>query len=278
MAKNLPLFITPAQLDAARQRSDVQLVAVADADTHAQLRIPGSLRVALTDFVTSRPPVAGLLPDDDTLARVFGAAGLSSDAHIVAYDHVVGTQAARLLYTLHTIGHEATSILDGGLNAWRADGFDLDRGEITPPAPGTFEITPNAQRIGDRGWISEHLDDDDLCIIDVRSAAEYVGSDVRSARGGHIPGAIHFDWRELLQSDGRLKPETELRAIVAEHGISPENASVSYCQSHMRSSFTYLVLRLLGHDKARGYPGAWSDWGNRDDTSVSTSAPGAEDR
>lgn len=273
MADNLPIFISPAQLDEARQRPDVQVVAVADAEHYARVRIPGALHIRAADFVASEPPVAGLLPDADTLARVFSAAGLRNDAHIVAYDHGQFTPAARLLYTLHAMGHEAISLLDGGLEAWQTDGFELDSGDFRGPTPANFQVAQQSRRIADHDWIRHHLEDADSQFIDVRSAAEYGGTDVRSAHGGHIPGAILLDWRELLGPDGRLKPEAELRALLASRGITAETESVLYCQSHMRSSFTYLVFLMLGHTRVRGYPGAWSDWGNREDTPISTADP-----
>lgn len=273
MTTQLPVFIEPAQLNDVLEDADIQVVAVADAAAHAQARIPGALQLQLADIVAAQPPIVGLLPPGDMLAQALAAAGLRDDAHIVAYDHGGGTEAARLLYTLLAAGHDAVSLLDGGINAWLADGFELDGGMSDAPAAGHFDIHWQDGRIADHDWITAHLDDGNTRIVDVRSAAEYAGADVRSARGGHVPGAIHLDWREFLQADGRLKPEAELQAIVAAHGITPGNDSVMYCQSHMRSSFTFLVLRLLGHDKVRGYPGAWSDWGNRSDTAVETGSP-----
>src|SRR5699024_166198 len=141
---------------------------------------------------------------------------------------------------------------------------------LEPPAAGRFEVHWQHELIADHLWIEAHLEDDDVQVIDVRSAEEYSGVDARSARGGHVPGAIHFDWRHLLQNNGRLKPEAELREVLAGNGISADKDSVLYCQTHMRSSYALLVLRLLGFTRTRGYPGAWSDWGNRDDTPVAT--------
>lgn len=270
MASDLPLFIQPAQLDVVLERDDVQIVAVADAAPHAQSRIPGALQIQLRDFVAGEPPIAGLLPTDNALAEAFAAAGLRDDAHIVTYDLSNGTQAARLAYTLLAVGHEAVSVLDGGLNAWLDDDYDLESGMFAPPRTGNLRIQRQDARIADHDWIRAHLDDPDVQLIDVRSADEYSGAEARSARGGHIPGALHLDWRELLKDDGRLKPEAELRDILAAHGIATDKQTVLYCQSHMRSAFAFLVLKLLGNDRGRGYPGAWSDWGNRNDTPVET--------
>jgi thiosulfate/3-mercaptopyruvate sulfurtransferase len=43
---------------------------------------------------------------------------------------------------------------------------------------------------------------------------------------------------------------------------------VTHCQSHHRSSLSWLVMELLGYRHPRGYHGSWGEWGNRDDTPV----------
>jgi thiosulfate/3-mercaptopyruvate sulfurtransferase len=30
----------------------------------------------------------------------------------------------------------------------------------------------------------------------------------------------------------------------------------------------YVALRALGYPRVKGYPGSWSDWGNRGDTPI----------
>ncbi len=268
MSAKLPVFVDADSLNAVIGDPDVQIVAVDSPRDYAQVHIPGALQIAMTDFTTSAPPVAGLLPDTERLAEAFSDAGLRNDAHIVAYDRAGDSQAARLLYTLDVMGHSAISLLDGGLAAWHQAGLTLENG---PPQHGasSFKVERQADGIADREWIRAHLNDDDVAFLDVRSAPEYAGTDVRSARGGHIPGAINLDWNLLKGDDGRLRPRSELLKIVADHDIESERDIVNYCQSHMRSSYTYLVLKHLGFDKVRGYPGAWSDWGNATDTPVS---------
>ena len=270
MTAKLPLFVDAERLRAAIDEPDIQVVAVDSARDYAQAHIPGALQIAASDFITSAPPVAGLLPDSERLAEAFSDAGLRNDAHIVAYDRAGDAQAARLLYTLDAMGHGAISLLDGGLAARHHAGLALDAG---PPQAGasSFAVERQDDRIADRDWIMAHLDDADVAFLDVRSAAEYAGADVRSARGGHIPGAINLDWNLLKGDDGRLRPRSELLQLIADHDIESERDVVNYCQSHMRSSYTYLVLKYLGFDKVRGYPGAWSDWGNATDTPVNDS-------
>jgi thiosulfate/3-mercaptopyruvate sulfurtransferase len=107
-------------------------------------------------------------------------------------------------------------------------------------------------------------------LVDARSEAEFTGRQRFSSRGGHIPGAIHWDWMEMMDRERnlRLKPEQELLAELERRGIAKEDQVVAYCQTHHRSSLTYVALKYLGLEKVRGYPGSWSDWGNRQDLTV----------
>ena len=105
----------------------------------------------------------------------------------------------------------------------------------------------------------------------MRSAAEYAGTDVRAAMGGHVPGARHLEWTRLLDADGRLLPDDELRERLAGVGLVPGRRAVVYCQTHQRSAVTWLALRHLGFDDVRALDGAWSVWGNRPDLPKETS-------
>ena len=53
-------------------------------------------------------------------------------------------------------------------------------------------------------------------------------------------------------------------------GISGDKPIITYCQSHHRSGFTYLVAKALGFKEVRAYDGSWSEWGNLPYTPVET--------
>jgi len=56
--------------------------------------------------------------------------------------------------------------------------------------------------------------------------------------------------------------------MLDELGLTQDKEIIVYCQSHHRSALSYLMLKYLGYKKVRGYPGSWSEWGNRTDTPV----------
>jgi len=105
----------------------------------------------------------------------------------------------------------------------------------------------------------------EIAILDTRSKGEYLGTQVRAARGGAIPGAVHIEWTDNLAPDGKFKSNDELRGMYAQAGITPDKEVISYCQGGYRAAHSYVALRLLGFPKVRNYLGSWKEWGDRMD-------------
>jgi thiosulfate/3-mercaptopyruvate sulfurtransferase len=215
----------------------------------------------------------GLLPNEDQLNTVFDAIGLTADTHVIAYDDEGGGRACRLLWTLEAIGHTNYSLLDGGIQDWMANNHEVTSKVVYPTPCDTGKennCTIIDNPVASQAYILEHLDDDGVVILDSRSSAEYTGQKAFAERGGHIPGAINWDWTEAMDKSQnlRLKPQAELTATLENLGISKDKMIITHCQTHHRSAHTYIVLKSLGYENIKGYPGSWSDWGNTANTPV----------
>lgn len=270
MNDHLPLLLEPAELAGLLgSRNDLLLVDLSKAETHAQYHLPGSVHLDYGRIMRMEKPRMGLLPDTAELEQVLGSVGIGPDTHVVALDDEGGGKAARLLWTLDTLGHTRYSLLDGGLVAWVNEGLPTDNQPVSP-TPATFTARPNPSVIADAASILDRLNDPQVCLFDNRSPAEYTGEKKFADRGGHIPGAINWDWIEAIDQNRhmRFKPLDELKATLVGLGVTPDKEVICYCQSHHRSAVVYVLLKILGYASLKGYPGAWSDWGNRDDTPV----------
>jgi len=200
---------------------------------------------------------------------LFSSLGLTREARIVAYDDEGGGHAARLLWSLAACGHQRYALLNGGLHAWANEGHPVQRESVTLAA-SDYSVSTNGEVVADRAYIEARLRDEGTRLLDCRSSREYTGADKRAARASHIPGAVNLDWTETMDMNRnlRLQPPETLRGRLAELGITPEREIITYCQTHHRSAHTWLVLKALGFERVRGYPGSWSDWGNQPDTPV----------
>ncbi|MGM0562785.1 MAG: sulfurtransferase [Pseudomonadota bacterium] len=264
----LPPIAEPGDLAQVLDQSGLIILDLRAEENYLHGHIPNALPFELGEIVQSEPPLGGLLPTEEQMSSALSRIGFTGNEHIVAVDDNGGPQAARLVWTLEAFGIDRASMINGGMAAWKAEIEAIDQTPETAE-PQDYRARYQGRNVLNRQDLMERLDDATLQIIDARSAGEYRGEDVRSARGGHIPGAIHLEWTELKDPcQLKFRPLNEIQAVLDHAGITRDKDCVAYCQTHMRSSVVCVALRALGYDRVMGYPGAWSDWGNCEDTPV----------
>ncbi len=200
---------------------------------------------------------------DSLFAQYMGELGVGDTTTVVAYDDQGGLWATRLWWVLDYYGHDGGKVLNGGWQEWQKAGLPTTK-EIPTVQKATFtaQANPNAVALAD--YVQKATSDPKVVILDARSLAEYQGSDVRAARGGHIPKAVNLEWtRALTTSEPRTwHSAEELRAMFEKAGVSPDKEVITYCQTGVRAAHALFTLRLLGYDHVRVYDGSWLEWGN----------------
>ena len=263
-APRLPLLIEPEQLEPCLADPAILVVDLSDPARYLAGHISGAVHLDYSDLIRAEPPAMGLLPREARLSAVLSRLGFTPERHVVAYDDEGNGRAGRLLWTLATLGHEHMSLLNGGILAWDAANGPLAL-QVHHPAQSMYRARfANPEVIADKDYILARLDQPDLVLLDTRTPAEYAGLVARAARGGHIPGAVNLNWADTMdrQRQLRFQPGSVLRKLFEWRGVTPDKEVIVYCQTHHRSAHTYCVLRYLGYPQVRGYPGAWSEWGN----------------
>jgi thiosulfate/3-mercaptopyruvate sulfurtransferase len=216
--------------------------------------LPGAVFADLdVDLSGPASPEAGRhpLPTPEAFAAAMGALGIGDDDVVVAYDDAGGINAARMVWMLRVLGHEA-ALLDGGLDA-----SPLEAGTAVRP-PATFTPAPWPP---DLLATPEDAADPANVTIDARQRERFDGTPhPADPRAGHIPGARSLDARDNLGPDGRLLGREALRERFKAVGIEPGSAVVSYCGSGVTSCHNLVVLEHAGLGRGRLYPGSWSQW------------------
>jgi len=225
-----------------------------------------------------------LIPTREETERILGSWRVGDGDRIVFYDDIgMNRQAIRgyWLLRLYRFPADRLHILDGGIEAWRRAG-----GETTRDLPG-------ADPAGDlRAPVTLGQRDEDLIatydqvlawsreaarpdgptrILDVRTAAEWVGTDLRAKRGGHIPGARQRCFVDLLTDEGTFREVDEMVSLVRASGADPAEIRATYCQGGVRAALVWFVLHeLAGFEGVRSYAGSWEEWGNRPESPIET--------
>ncbi|MFC1589616.1 sulfurtransferase [Pseudomonadota bacterium] len=266
----MPLLIEPNELDQLLDNPDVVIVDLCKAKQYAQAHIPGAHFVNYADIVHIEKPVMGLLPNAESFSTLISNLGINANTHVIAYDDEGGGCASRFIWTLQVFGHENASLLNGGLHSWANEGHRLSNEEPVKPKASGYSLSNTGKYTTDRDYIQQHLDDENTVLLDARSPAEFSGEKKFADKAGHIPGAILFEWTDAMDRNNnlRLLPEGVIEQRLEQLGITKDKEVICYCQSHHRSAYSCLVLRHLGYENVKGYPGSWSDWGNQADTPV----------
>ena len=184
--------------------------------------------------------------------------GVNQHSLIVAYDDNRLAGAARLWWLLQHFGHPHIRILDGGLQAWRAQGLPVSQ-QTQTPKQGHFQANPRTGQTIDYSWLSAHLKDRNLQLIDSREAPRYQGlEEPIDPVAGHIPGALNYPWQGVTNEQGKALSAGKQQDRWA--GLDSEKETVVYCGSGVTACVNLLSLKLAGIEGAKLYPGSWSDW------------------
>lgn len=269
----LPLVIEPADLAARLDAPELILVDLSSAAHYAEGHLPGARHVAPARTQLGTKPAPGLLPAQADLEQLFGELGQRPEAVYVVYDDEGGGWAGRFIWLLDVIGHGHGHghghyhYLNGGRQGWIAAGLPLST-DIPAPVGSPVPLTLHEEPTASRAYLQSRLGAEDLAIWDARGADEYRGEKVLTARGGHIPGAINFEWTAGMDAARQLRIREDLAAELERLGITRDKEIITHCQTHHRSGFTYLAAKALGYPRVKAYAGSWGEWGNHPDTPI----------
>ena len=272
MVADIPRLLEPAHLETllGSEPKNVNLIIV-DLCTDAlypHKHVPGAVHLQPGALMAGTAPYPGKLPPMGQLENIIRYLGINADSHIVIYDDEGGGWAGRFAWTLDLLGFQNWSYLNGGIVAWIKEGF-VTESQINQPVASDTQIgiaSPEVLISSDK--IISQLESANFAVWDARSPGEYSGNIVRSARGGHIPGAINIEWTELMDRQRNLRIREDSQEILDRAGLGREKSVTTHCQSHHRSGFTYMVARILGYKNISAYDGSWAEWGSLDQTPI----------
>ncbi len=236
--------------------------------------IPGARFLWTQALAQSNPDLTLELPTSSQADTVFRNLGLEPGARVVltfAGGNVSPT--TRVLFTLEQLGlHGKVSLLDGGLEVWKAEGRPIPR-ETPSVKPGTLKSSLRNPCVINADWIMQHQQDPSVKVVDARATQFYLGNGGGMPRAGHIPGALSIPFSSVLDSTNKVKNDSTLAAMFLSSGINKGDTVVTYCHIGQQASILYLVARQLGHP-ALLYDGSFEDWSSRDELPVATGEKG----
>ena len=202
------------------------------------------------------------LPSREAFAAWLGSVGFDNTQQAVVYDRQGVNYCGRLWWMLKWAGHENVAVLDGGLQAWTAAGEALEGGTGKAYPATRFVLGATGTLLVDVDTVQARLGQAAQTLIDARGAPRYRGeTEPVDPVAGHIPGALNRPFPQNLDSDGRFKPATtlraELEALLA--GRDPGTV-VHHCGSGVSAVPNILAMEIAGLGRTALFAGSWSEW------------------
>ncbi|MEJ7697049.1 MAG: sulfurtransferase [Candidatus Limnocylindrales bacterium] len=247
------------------------------AELHAAAHIPGALhldwRADLVDADESGEALRLVGPE--RIAAAATKAAIGDGGTVVVYDDTQGLYAARVWWSLRAYGLESIRVLDGGYEAWAAEGRAVSASPLGgSTALGSLPVATFTPRGPNRMHLSTAdvrglLSSPDVALLDARAPAEYRGFEGNTRRLGHIPGAVNVPVGAMAQPGSqRLRIGQDLRDRLHAANVSRGRRMVTYDGSGVAAAKLAFVLTLMGHEDVAVYDGGWAEWGNRLDLPV----------
>ncbi len=237
---------------------------------YEQEHIPGAVYAHLDDDL-SGPPLTDSgrhpLPSPDALKALFGRLGITNQkTQVVAYDDAGGMIASRLWWMLRYMGHHQVAVLNGGWQAWQAAEYlTADGTNVNQKA--TFEGQPQQE------WLITVDQVPTLpLLIDSRDAPRYRGEmEPIDPQAGHIPGAVNFPFKQVLDEQGKFLSSEELqKKFKALPQTAAPDETTFYCGSGVSACVNLLALQHAGLGHGRLYVGSWSEWSSDPSREIAT--------
>lgn len=269
--KVLPGYLVETEeLASLIDKPDVVIVDARAEEKYQKFHIHNAVNIPKTLFRTPEDieykNVNGFAISPEKAERIFGEAGISEESRVIVYDSVIFPDASIVWTLLKYYGHDNVQILKGGYEKWISEGGTVTA-EIKTFKKAGFKVKLRADMVATLDWILNKKDG--IIILDMRTFAEYIGTNsAGNKRGGSIPGAVNIEWNELA-GDTTIKSSEEIQKVLNKYGVSKEKEIITYCNWGIgRSTYGFMLLKMLGYEKVRVYGGSMEDWSSRADLPI----------
>lgn len=237
-----------------------------DEKEYLKQHIPSSVYIPYSEF---RGPKQnpGQLPELNKLAKALGSQGIdTSDSVVIVHDGVTTTDfgaAARVYWTLKSVGFDSLAILNGGFRAYQKDGFELASGqtEVSPVAP---QLAFNSAWYADTAEVEKQVAGEGSArLLDARLDDFYAGKAWHdaAARPGILPGADQFAFEAFFDKNTPLlKHANEVQSIVADNELD-QSGTISYCNTgHWAATNWFVLSEVAQVDGVKLYAESMVEW------------------
>jgi thiosulfate/3-mercaptopyruvate sulfurtransferase len=270
---DLRLFDCTTYLEPAPAGSAVPYTAVPGRHTFEAGHIPGADFLDLQgEFSDQNTGLHFMMPAVAQLEAAFGRHGIGATSQVVLYSIGSAMWATRFWWMLKSLGFQNLSVLDGGLDKWKAEGRTLETGPAKGYPPATFTAKPQPGYFVDKHETQKASADRNTVVVNALGPQFHKGLDPsRYGRPGRIPGSVNVSAATLFDPATKaFVPPAEAEAKFAAQGIGKDKRVVAYCGGGISATIDLFLLYRLGYDNLSLYDGSMGEWAKDESLPIET--------
>ena len=270
---DLRLFDCTTYLETAPAGSAAPYIAVPGRHTFEAGHIPGADFLDLQgEFSDQNTELHFMMPAAAQLEAAFGRHGIGPNSRVVLYSIGSAMWATRFWWMLKSLGFENLSVLDGGLDKWKAEGRAIETGPAKNYPPATFTAKPQAGYFIDKHETLAATAERNTVVVNALGPQFHRGLEPsRYGRPGRIPGSVNLPAATLFDSATKtFVPTAEAEEKFAAQGIGKDKRVVAYCGGGISATIDLFMLYRLGYDNLSLYDGSMGEWAKDESLPIET--------
>jgi thiosulfate/3-mercaptopyruvate sulfurtransferase len=272
-APDLRLFDCTTYLEYQPTGSGIPYLVVPGTHSFDAGHIPGADFLDLQgEFSDANTELRFMMAPTAQCEAAFGRHGVGNGSRVVLYSIGTAMWATRFWWMLKSLGFDGASVLDGGLDKWKAEGRAIETGAAKGYRPATFTAKPRAGYfVGSRETLSASADRNAV-VVNALGPQFHKGLEPsRYGRPGRIPGSVNVSAATLIDPDSKtFLPLAEAEKKFASAGVTKDKRVVAYCGGGISATMDLLQLHRLGYDNLTLYDGSMGEWAKDESLPIET--------
>jgi thiosulfate/3-mercaptopyruvate sulfurtransferase len=259
---NLRVYDCTTYLDPAPAGSDDPYIVVPGRRTFEEAHIPGADFLDLQgEFSDPATRLRFMMAPIAQLEAAFARHGLGRGTRVVLYS--IGTMmwATRFWWMLKSLGFDDAAVLNGGFDAWKAEGRPIESGPARGYPPGAFTAAPRAGFFLDKQQVLAAAKARDGAIVNALGPQFHKGLEPsRYGRPGRIPGSVNVPAATLVDKNKKFVALADAEASFRAQGVDKDKRVICYCGGGISATIDLFLLHQLGYRNLTLYDGSMGEW------------------
>ena len=270
---DLRLFDCTTYLEYQPEGSSIPYIAVPGRHSFEAGHIPGADFLDLQgEFSDQDTELRFMMPGVAQLEAAFGRHGVGNGSRVVLYSIGSAMWATRFWWMLKSLGFDNVSVLDGGLDTWKAEGRAIETGPAKNYPPATFAAKPRAGFFVDKHQALAASRDGKSVVVNALNPQLHKGLEPsRYGRPGRIPGSANVSAATLIDPESKtFLPPEDVEKKFAAQGVTKDKRVVAYCGGGISATIDLFQLHRLGYDNLTLYDGSMGEWAKDESLPIET--------